>query len=242
MPMNIMVRHFFLLLMISTLSFSQARGQAAILAMIFGDKVASENFYLSLEIGGNLADIPPFPRSKRLVAVNFGLGINIKLKDKWYIVPQFLPLQPKGYRYEGSLESGVFELDSLYSNVDIKRTISYIDVPLYLYYRPYRRWGIGVGPKIGFMTNASDYYESELANLEVFVKDEVNSVDFGIAIDIALELIAARKGKGLYLHFNYYQGFTQVQKFLPGQNSVIGISASFPFITDELAEDRLRNR
>ena len=42
---------FSLILLLMTSNF--VNGQAAILALIFGDKVASENFNLSMEIGGN---------------------------------------------------------------------------------------------------------------------------------------------------------------------------------------------
>ncbi len=65
-------------LIIATLTFSigvqKAYSQAAILAVIFGDKVASEEFNLSLELGWNFSTVSNFTTIKRTNATNFGLG------------------------------------------------------------------------------------------------------------------------------------------------------------------------
>ncbi|BDD05628.1 outer membrane beta-barrel protein [Aureibacter tunicatorum] len=211
-------------------------GQAAILALIFGDKVASENFNLSLEIGGNLSYISDVPDGKIAFGVNFGLGANIKLSDKFYLVPQFQPLQPKGNRYKGSLQTGIAELDSLYQDKTVHRRLSYIDVPVYIYYRPIERWRFGIGPKVGFLTKAVDFYENGGNSLELDVKDQLSKTDFGVAVDVMFEVSNFRGGKGVNIHVNYYQGLVELEKGTSRRNGVLGVTLGFPFISDEQLE------
>ncbi|PQJ21642.1 hypothetical protein [Tenacibaculum sp. SG-28] len=67
---------------------SLVQGQAAILALIFGDKVASEKFNLSMEIGGNFnhySSLDNYDRTK--LGINFGIAGNVKVSERFYISP-----------------------------------------------------------------------------------------------------------------------------------------------------------
>ena len=48
-------------------------GQAALLVLLFGDKVASENFYFSLKAGANYSNINNLDNAKTDWGLNFGL-------------------------------------------------------------------------------------------------------------------------------------------------------------------------
>ncbi len=55
-------RFFFAAVMLIAAIFAippTARSQAALLVLLVGEDVASENFYFSLKLGGNLADLYP---------------------------------------------------------------------------------------------------------------------------------------------------------------------------------------
>ena len=62
--------------------------QAALFAILFGDKVASGKFNISLELGGafpNYSNISNTDLSK--LGINFGIGGNLKLSENWFLSP-----------------------------------------------------------------------------------------------------------------------------------------------------------
>lgn len=77
-------------------STAKVKSQAALLALIFGDKVASEKFHLSVDLGMNFASMPGLEKQNGTHGFYFGLGTFIKLNDKWALTPEFKPLSPRG--------------------------------------------------------------------------------------------------------------------------------------------------
>ena len=57
---------------------NQAKSQAALLVLVFGDKAATENFFFSLKGGLNLSSLPGLEPSDSKIGVHFGLAINMK--------------------------------------------------------------------------------------------------------------------------------------------------------------------
>ena len=59
------MRKILLLIVFNSIVFtSVANAQAAVLVFLFGEKVATKNFYFSLKIGGNLTNITNWEQSK----------------------------------------------------------------------------------------------------------------------------------------------------------------------------------
>ena len=89
------------------MSSNLVNGQAAILALIFGDKVASENFNLSMEIGGSLthySNLENFDRTR--LGINFGISGNIKLSERFYLSPGVFFLGNRNVKFNNlSLQS-----------------------------------------------------------------------------------------------------------------------------------------
>ena len=113
-----MKKKLFLALLIATLGGSMLRGQAALLVLIFGDKVASENFYFSLKMGATLADLSGYDEGKNALAFNFGLVNNIKLSDRLFLTPEFLPAASRGIKDVPTLSTGDPGLDQLLIDPD----------------------------------------------------------------------------------------------------------------------------
>ncbi len=225
------------------LAFSQAvYGQAAILVLLFGDKVASENFYFSLKAGANITNISNTEAEKKNIGFNFGLVANIKLSDRLSLVPEFAPLSPKGNRDVPIMSTGDPALDSLLINPDkTQRKLNYIDVPVILRYKVAERFFIGVGPQIGFLTSAVDIYQSSPLDgnpltYEKNIKSKLNSIDYGLVFDAMYSVSNLLGGKGIDFHLRYYWGMADILKDNTGSalnNHVFHITASFPFIEDK---------
>ena len=123
------MKHYtFLLLFIFTL---QCHAQAALAAILFGDKVASENFNIGMEFGALLANIADAPGSRPKIGFNFGISTNIKLNENWSLHPSAYFISSRGGKLETlSLASNDPELNSKFQEVPATVWVNYIDFPV----------------------------------------------------------------------------------------------------------------
>jgi len=231
---------FLTIIMVGTFT-SRANAQAALLVLLFGDKVATENFYFSLKLGGNYANLSGVDNTTGAIGLNFGLQATIKFSDKWRLVPEFTPLSKKGAKDIQYIPSGIPELDNLIGTPDATlMDMNYIDVPVILEYQVAEKFNIGTGPQFSFLTSASNEYDKNVQqddDITYFQESQLswNTFDFGWAFELSYNLWDARNGKGLNINVRYVLGLTDIIKDNPGDavtNSVFQISASFPFIMD----------
>ena len=89
------------------------RGQAGLLVLLLGDKVATENFYFSIKLGANEANLPGIDGTSIRGGFNYGLLANLKLSDKFFLVGEFAPLSPKGAKDLPLYTTGDPNLDAL---------------------------------------------------------------------------------------------------------------------------------
>ena len=226
----------------------ETKGQAALIALLFGDKVASENFNLSLEVGMNFSDISNFENAKkRRGAINFGIAGNIRLSDNWYVSPNvYFWSRRRLHLNSFSLYTGNPSIDSQFVDVPTNFVMNYIDVPvLFSYQTDNKKFRFSTGPQLSFMQNTTASFSGVDGDFEQDFNELVHDIDFGALIDVAYILGKAHKGKGLHLHFRYYYGFTNVfdNGVLVDDNqlSFYSFHISLPFITDELAARNLEN-
>ncbi len=233
------IRVYTVILILLGSSFQLLRGQAALLVLIFGEKVATENFYFSLKVGVSYSMITHVDEGKYRIGPNFGLVNNIRLTDRLFLTPEFLPLSPRGVREVPILTTGDPNLDDLLvdpSSTD--RRLSYIDVPLLLRYRLTERLMVSAGPQISFLTGATDIYRSEPMEgveltTELDIKEAIKPVDLGAVLDVSYLFSEPMGGKGLILYLRYNLGFVDMVKDNsgdPSRNSAIQFGAAFPFI------------
>ena len=236
-----------LLIFIFHLSFTQQiKGQAAIVALLFGDQVASEKFNISLEAGGtftNYTNIPDTKRSK--MGINFGIGANLKLTENWYFSPNIYFLAARNVRFKTySLETGKPGLDAEFNDVPATVDLRYMDIPVFFSYQTNnKKFRYSLGPQVSFLRNAKATYSGEDGEFNQDFKSFLNTVDYGAIADICYVLGKANKGKGVFVHARYYYGFADIfnDKLSADVNRMgyFSLHLSLPFITEELAAKNL---
>ncbi len=76
-----------------------ANGQAALLVLIFGDKIASEKFHLSLDAGLNVANLLPFKKTELTLDSRTDVTVEQDLRDLMNTV-DFGGVLEIGYAFE----------------------------------------------------------------------------------------------------------------------------------------------
>jgi hypothetical protein len=173
MTWNKCKQRFLIICTLSVIGVSTGFGQATVIILLFGDKVASEKLYLSVDGAMNLSNLPGIDGSSVGIGINYGLGVHIKLNDHWYFKPEFKPLSRKGAIKIEPLTpvSDDFTVDKT------KLKINYIDFPLLFQYNINNKLWVAAGPQISFLTDANQYlFGTVPGNYETTVK--VNAKSF----------------------------------------------------------------
>jgi hypothetical protein len=221
------------------------QAQAALVALIFGDKVASEKFNISMEVGANFAHLSNTNKITRYRGdLNFGIGANYMLSEHWFLSPNAYFISKRTLELSGMTPGTTDQILNLkFANSDAGLTANYVDVPI-MVYREFgkRKFRLGLGPQVSFLKNAEVIYEGPTGNLEVDYTSNVTGIDYGLLSSFGYSLGEARKGKGLFLHVRYYQGFTDVSTAITGNNraSYLAFHVSLPFVTDAIASENLK--
>ncbi|MCK4830558.1 PorT family protein [bacterium] len=242
------MKRLVILLILVLFSVQMAYSQAAILAVLFGDKVASENFYFSLKFGANIANLPGIDDTKTLLGFNFGLLATIKLSEKFSLVPEFSPFSLRGAKNIPLRPTGDASLDALLQNSpSTLRVLNYIDVPVVAKYHVNERLSFGAGPYLSFLTSARDIFKAEVFDEEDLrfkddIKSNIQSLDYGMVFEVSYSLMNMKEGSGFVIHARYQWGLADILKDNPGdpiKNSVFQITVSLPFVkaAEETAVD-----
>ena len=131
-------------------------GQAALIVLILGDKVATEQFHLSIDGAINLSSYTGLEESKMGAGVNFGLGTHIKLGEKWHLKPEFKPLSRKKATSINTITNVPGVSGRIYHH-NSKVTLNYIDIPVFLQYNITPKFYVSAGPQISFLTSANQF-------------------------------------------------------------------------------------
>jgi hypothetical protein len=223
-------------------------GQAALIVLILGDKVATEQFHLSIDAGLNISSFIGLDEQKTGAGVNFGLGTHIKLGDKWHLKPEFKPLSRKGAREVASITSVPSDL----TVSDNKFKLNYIDVPVFLQYNISEKFYISAGPQVSFLTKAYQLSSGTLASgaestIKISTKSSFNNVNFSFPVEAGISVNLANKRSTTKMLINmfarYEYGFLEIFKdpaLGSARISLFQIGASLPFIKspEELAKGK----
>ncbi len=222
-------------------SIAKTHAQAALLVLIFGDKAATEKFNFSIVAGVNSSNISNQLDNHAVFGTNFGLGINMKLSEKWYFKPEFKPLNSMGFKGNSSLKTGTI-VDGPFTNVPTTRSLNYLDIPVMMHYQAAEKILIGFGPQVNFLTKAQEKFEGKNdATYDQNIKDKINKTDYGFAAAFTYQLITKRNGKGINVQLRYYQGLSDVYKNVgSNKNSAFSFNLEFPFISDAVAKEKMK--
>ncbi|RLD69931.1 MAG: hypothetical protein DRI98_09300 [Bacteroidetes bacterium] len=234
-----MKKLFLAILLITTVSSGIVKGQAALLVLIFGEKAATENFFFSLKAGVNYSMITNVEEGNNRAGFNFGLVNNIKLTEKFFLLPEFIALSPRGVQDIPTLSTGIPELDDLLGNPEFTdRKLNYIDIPLLIKYHITDRWSVSAGPQVSFLVSAVDIYRSTpiegiTLKTELDIEEAFKTVDLAAVIDLTFVVSEPVNGKGFNLFARYGRGFIDILKENDGDpfhNSTFQFGATFPFV------------
>lgn len=223
-----------LLITFFVLSTTVMNAQAALLALVFGDKIATEKFHISVDAGMNFSSMPGLEKQNGSHGLYFGLGTFIKLNDKWTLTPEIKPLSPRGAKNVLPLRDYSSELTDVH--YDIK--LNYVDVPVLAQYKVTPKFFVSAGPQISFLTSAKQISIGKLpmgntVEIEEKMKSNFESVYFSIPLEIGYSFANAHKGKGLDVKLRYDVGVSEMIKntnYGSTKGATIQLFLSFPFV------------
>lgn len=215
------------------LTTQKAQSQAALLVLIFGDKVASEKFHLSIDGGLNFAMMDGVGDSDPKAGLHFGLGTFTKLSEKWVLNVEFKPLSYRN-RYD------VISINPIADFIPGARTdlrINYIDVPILARYYFAKRFYAAAGPQVSFLTSAEQKTTGVLpsgaeATVVKSEKSAFSNVHFAIPLELGWVVQDTQNGQGIDLRIRYAQGVSDLfaKDYGAGRGGVLQVLLTFPFV------------
>lgn len=226
-------RTFFslILICITHLTFSQA----AIFVLIFGDRIASDNLYLSIDGGVNISYINGIDANITKQNFNFGMAMHWRFQERWSLVPEFKGKSGKGVM--GIPELLVDHPEITTERIRTTLKINYIELPILFRYKLDDKFFIATGPQISYLNKAEQIlrYQTETASkIEVTddIKQYINPIQFSVPFEFGYIF---SNDSGIEIHFKMrltYDITNTFKKTLPydSHNTTLQFIVSFPFI------------
>lgn len=214
----------------------QANAQAALFILIFGDKVASEEFHLSLDAGLNFSSLNGYDDGKSLLGPNFGLGTHIKLNERWHLAPEIKFLSRRGVKDVDNPITIPTEFAD--SETESRIVLNYIDIPILAQYKFENGLYFSAGPQISFMTEAKQETDIVLADgtkVDVVqnLEDQFTGIDYSFPVEVAYGIKSVRGGKGVDFRLRYTYGLNEVFESntgLSANHSMLQFFVTLPFV------------
>lgn len=208
--MKNLIYSFVLCLGLVGVSF-QSHGQAAIIALIFGDKVANESFYLRVDLGANFTTLPGLSGAESRTAFYYGLGTYIKINDRWSLAPEFKPLSPRGARNIPA----IIDYSGTLTGVTYQANANYMDVPFLVTYTLPSHLFFSTGPQVSFKTSAKQLAEGTSnrgtkVDARENVYDTFASTIFSVPVEVGYTFAKARDGNTIQLRLRYNIGLSEM--------------------------------
>ena len=223
-----------LLMIITFLLIYTSSSSQVLISIIFGDKLNSGKVEFGLEGGANWSTISGLDGAKTLPGFNLGFYFDIKLKNpSWMINTGVIVKSPMGADDLPVYSLNNDTLDNAFEGGNIERKLRYFNVPILLKYKFKNNLFIKGGIQLGLHHNSFDEFfntviEEDDLNYKVKIKEQVNSIDAGVAFGFGYRLM---KGNGMNLNLQYYYGLTDIMKddISPAQyNRVLYLTAGIP--------------
>ena len=214
----------FILLFLTIVS-QPAKGQALI-ALLLGDKVGSDNVKMGLFLGeqGSYISNANTTSFKPNLSLAIGAYVDVKIdkNNKWFIQNYLLFKAPKGASgLDVNKES--FPVDTfITAHTDmIKRSLTYLQLTPVVRYCFTPSWSVGLGPYVGFLIKGTDTYSAHLDKGDLAhtmkMTNNYRTVECGLAFDVQYRLL---KGRGIQVNLRYELGLLNVYKSNTGMNGL----------------------
>jgi hypothetical protein len=191
---------------------SRASAQV-VLGILFGDKLASDNFNIGFEIGMNLSTVTDLSGAAVTRGTLLGLFGTWRFSEHYHLFTGLLPLSAKGAKDADAIPLNDPLLDPTIAGRTMERNLGYIDIPVLVQWAQHRDGGvrIGAGPQIGILLSANDRYsaitpQGTAVVIENDIENDIERFDAGIAFDAEYRIT----GLGLAIGVRYYQGLTDL--------------------------------
>jgi hypothetical protein len=227
--------HFILISLIGVLRPTICQGQV-LLVLLFGNKITSEKFYLSLNGGLNLNGKPSFNMENIDYYPYFGLSAHVKLNNKLFFVPGFSPVSNRRVK----MDQLISELPNTMAlnNIKTKAILRYVDIPLLVAYNITPKMFVASGATVSILTKAQHEVNGmavagESITIDRDIMSNIIPVDFSIPIQIGYSIQKFRNGKGVNVIIDYSYGLRNVFKdksMHSTHNSMLQVVLSFPFV------------
>jgi hypothetical protein len=224
-----------LYLLILTITLTTTSNAQALLILLFGNELSTPNFQMGINASGAASTISGLSGADYRISWAFGAFGEYKLSPDWFLHFNLTLKTPGGAKNVNPLVPIPPEVDSLYSNPSVSRSLNYITLPVFIKYR-ISAFKIGLGAQVGYLTSAEDTYDAityEGNEMTVVsnIRNELNEWDAGLTglIDFYFETEKGLMSYGLSL--TYYYGLTDMLKNNNGDswnNSVFILSMIIP--------------
>jgi hypothetical protein len=217
-------------------AFPRPAHSQVLLALLFGDKIASEKFHLGIDVGAQFSDQANLGGDEVRTTFAAGVVADYKLSDRLYLYGEIMGLSKMGSNGLSPVPTGNSDLDTFLSGSDMAVQLQYISVPVLLKYGfSENRFLVGLGGEIGFLTGAKNSYSGSTNSVGDYtysqdVKDLYNSTDAGFAF--LLEYVLHRKLRPS-IQLQGYIGLTDILKDNPGDaitNRALTLSLVIPLL------------
>jgi hypothetical protein len=224
----------FVTLLFNFASITTGKAQAVYIVLIFGDKIATENFHLTIDGGLNITGMPGLDHTNKLLGLYYGMGTYIKLNDKWAFTPEFKPLSQRGARDVQPLSVYPDVADPKY-----KFRLNYIDFPFLFQHKLSPRIYVSAGPQISVLIGGKQITEGEGAVTGTYVKisedimDSFNRLYYSIPLEFGYLLPKIIPGKNIEFKARYCIGLTDAiadKSYGSSKYSMIQVMLSIPFV------------
>ena len=189
------------------LQCAPARAQVLV-GYLLGEKLSTPDFNVGFEVGANVSNLEGLAQADRVTAAVFGLFADWRFSEHFHLAGAVLPIAGRGADGLAPVPTGDPGFDGQTAGGTMKRSLSYVEIPVLLKWAPQRQQGfrVGAGPSFGLVTGATDRYSvtSPAGTHYVLERDiggRLPGLDLGLSLDAEwrLELlsIAVRYTHGL---------------------------------------------
>ncbi len=226
-----MKRHVSLMLLsvvVIAFSYQQARSQALIM-LLLGDKIASENFTAGINAGLSLTTIsePDFATAR--LSWSLGAMLEWRLNDDLFLGVDVTFKTPAGANTMTGLWDDADEFDTLITDRKESLQTSYVSIPVVIKYQ-FGSFRALIGPQVAYLVAATDNLTGTGPNggrlrAERLAFSRLNRWDVGFVAGLETLVSPDLGVKSIRVALRYYHGFLDVTQ----ETSVKSLNTGFYF-------------